>query len=170
MITHGAKKKGILSQGFLSLFLFAFFFFEVLFKEGPICAVDWYKASHFQTTTQILVSTVSWLGIFHLLYSLPDPLPTSGSFCSLTWCQTVPLTLSHTAWSNRHQREPLAVWMKKASRAQSSSRGTTLEMIAAALVTGPVVLWPDLSCVELLPLPSAVLSDFHSAPPGPTLG
>lgn len=55
--------------------------------------------------------------------------------------------------------------MKKAFSAQNSSGGLALSIIAAAVVTWPGSLWPDLSCVELLPLPSGVLS----APPG-TLG
>lgn len=45
--------------------------------------------------------------------------------------------------------------------------GLALGIIAAVAVTGPGVLWPDLRCTELLPLPSSVLSDFHFAPPGP---
>lgn len=56
--------------------------------------------------------------------------------------------------------------MKKAFSAQNSSRGLALSIIAAAVVTWPGVLWPDLSCIELLPLPSGVLSGFLSAPPG----
>lgn len=60
--------------------------------------------------------------------------------------------------------------MKKAFSAQSSSGRTALDMIAAAVVTGPGVLWPDFSRPELLPLPSGVRSDFDSAPSGPTLG
>lgn len=47
--------------------------------------------------------------------------------------------------------------MKKAFSAQSSSGGLALGIIAAAVVTGPGVLWPDLSRMELLPLPSGVL-------------
>jgi len=57
--------------------------------------------------------------------------------------------------------------MKKAFSAQSLRGGLALRIIAAAVVTGPSVWWPDLSHLEFLPLFSGILSALHSGPLGP---
>lgn len=84
--------------------------------------MDWYKAWHLRTTTQILVSTVSWLSVF--LYFSPSWPAVNVSFGSLTTSGRATEVI--TAWPNGHQCEPSAVCIKKAISAQRSSRGWAL--------------------------------------------
>lgn len=158
MITHREKKckDGLICWGLIFIRIFA-----VIFNKGPICALGQHEVSHIWTTTQILMSTVSWQGIFHLLHSLPDVLLTSFSFGSLTWCQTVPGKLPGPAWSNGHQCEPF-VWKRLLVQRESPRREIALDMIAAAtaVVTGSAwcaMAWPQSSVAP----PSAISHPFR---------
>lgn len=67
------KKKGNSDMGIVYLFIYlVLLFFFFLFKEGPICAVDQYKASHLQNNYTDTGTFCFGRALFHLLYALPD--------------------------------------------------------------------------------------------------